>query len=152
MSVHLFISIVSPPLTLSTIYLSLQSFFVISCYFPELPLEPSCSQTNPGVIELAYRERCCVMFQLPCDEPKGANIDRQFSLSLPSSLPPLSRFSYYSQTRQIRVTRDENGTKWNIFPSLFSPPHSFLSSCRSLYSALSSRWECSRLSTKANNH
>lgn len=95
----------------STIYLSPQSFFVISCYFPELPLEPSCSQTNPGVIELAYRERCCVMFQLPCDEPKGANIDRQFSFFLPPSLPPLSRFSYYSQTRQIRVTRDENGTK-----------------------------------------
>lgn len=99
------------PLALSTIYLSLQSFFVISCYFPELPLELSCSQTNPGVIELAYRERCCVMFQLPCDEPKGANIDRQFSLSLPPFLPPLSRFSYYSQTRQIHVTRDENGTK-----------------------------------------
>lgn len=99
------------PLALSTIYLSPQSFLVISCYFPELPLEPLCSQTNPGVIELAYRERCCVMFQLPCDEPKGANIDRQFSLFLPPSLLPLFRFSYYSQTRQIRVTRDENGTK-----------------------------------------
>lgn len=127
MSIHLFISLSFPSRTQHRLFISpviLRHLLLFPWVAPGAVVLPN----KPWRYRIGLQgERCCVMFQLPCDEPKGANIDRQFSLSLPPSLPSLSRFSYYSQTRQIRVTGDENGTKWNIFPPLFSPPHSFLS-------------------------